>query len=73
MFITLSVIGFASTMIGNWGVNRKKRWAFVMWSIGNVMWISTVLMCSPVNWIQILTLICYAGFNIEGWIKWRDK
>lgn len=49
---------------GNW------RAGFVVWTIGNVLWIAVNLIGTP-NIAQIVMFAAYALLNIDGLRRWK--
>lgn len=69
MILILSIIGTILSLGGNIFIAKKNRIGFVLWFIGNVVWIAVNFFGIP-NIPMILMYVVYMVINIVGFIKW---
>lgn len=69
MILILSIIGTILSLGGNIFIAKKNRIGFVLWFIGNVVWIAVNFFGNP-NIPMILMYVVYMVINIVGFIKW---
>ena len=69
MILILSIIGTILSLGGNIFIAKKNRIGFVLWFIGNVVWIA-VNIIGTVNIPMVLMYVVYMVINIVGFIKW---
>lgn len=69
MILILSIIGTRLSLGGNIFIAKKNRIGFVLWFIGNVVWIAVNFLGNP-NIPMILMYVIYMIINIVGFIKW---
>ena len=69
MILILSIIGTILSLGGNIFIAKKNRIGFVLWFIGNVVWIA-VNIIGTVNIPMVLMYVVYMIINIVGFIKW---
>jgi len=48
----------------------KKRTCFVVWGVGNLVWLYDFLTQFPIQWAYIFLIGLYMVFNVWGWRKW---
>ena len=70
--VVLSLIAMATSLVGNILVNFKKRIGFIIWLVSNVLWI-LVNLFGELNVPQVAMFIVYAGLNIDGYFRWKNK
>lgn len=51
-------------------LGNKKKVCFIMFSMGNVLWI--IVSVIDRRWGAVLSLCVYTIFNIRNYIKWRN-
>lgn len=69
----LDIAGFffvAVSVLGNVGVNLKRRWGQALWIAANVFWIGFNLHIE--SYSQALLFTIYLGLAIWGWITWKE-
>ena len=69
MELVISLLAFCFTITGNLFINHKRKAGFVIWSIGDILWISVEVICG-VNWFRFLMFFTYILVNIDGYVKW---
>lgn len=69
MILILSIIGTILSLGGNIFIAKKNRIGFVLWFIGNVVWIA-VNIIGTVNIPMVLMYVVYMIINVIGFIKW---
>ena len=69
MVLILSIIGTILSLGGNIFIAKKNRIGFVLWFIGNVVWIA-VNIIGTVNIPMVLMYVVYMIINVVGFIKW---
>ena len=68
----LSVVGCTCAILGNYYVIKKRKSAFIIWTIGNFAWILYNIF-GPFNMSQVIMFVFYVIINIYGYIKWRKE
>lgn len=58
-------------VIGAWLVARKNRWGFMLWIIGNGLWI--VFGFINRHWGVVIQFSIFWGLALYGWINWRTE
>ena len=66
---TLSIFGLISTISGNILINYRRKIGFLVWIVGNILWI-LVNVFGTFNIFMVIMYVLYAALNIDGWIKW---
>lgn len=66
----LSIFGLVSTISGNVLINFRRRIGFLVWIIGNVLWI-LVNVFGTFNVFMVIMYVLYAALNVDGWIRWK--
>ena len=66
---TLSIFGLISTISGNILINHRQKIGFLVWIVGNILWI-LVNVFGTFNIFMVIMYVLYAALNIDGWIKW---
>ena len=69
MILILSIIGTILSLGGNIFIAKKNRMGWLMWLIGNVVWIAVNFLGNP-NIPMVLMYVVYMVINIVGFIKW---
>lgn len=69
MILILSIIGTILSLGGNIFIAKKNRIGWLMWLIGNVVWIAVNFLGNP-NIPMVLMYVVYMVINIVGFIKW---
>lgn len=70
---TLSVFALICSIAGNILINMKNRAGYIIWIIGNILWI-VINYIDHMNVSQVVMYIIYLILNIQGFIKWsRDN
>lgn len=65
----ISLIAFCLTISGNLLINNKKRLGFIIWTLGDIVWICVEFMFG-VNWFRFMMFFAYILVNIDGYRKW---
>ena len=65
----LSIFGLVSTISGNILINYRRKIGFLVWIIGNILWI-LVNVFGTFNLYMVIMYVLYAILNVDGWIKW---
>lgn len=65
----LSIFGLISTISGNLLINYRRRIGFLIWIVGNILWI-LVNVFGTFNLYMVIMYVLYAILNVDGWIKW---
>lgn len=68
--LILSIIGTLLSLGGNVLIALKKRSGWLVWIIGNIVWIA-VSIIGPTNYPMIFMYLVYIIINIIGFIKWQ--
>ena len=68
--IVLSLLAFCCTITGNLLINNRRRLGFVIWSIGDVLWIIIEFVCG-INWFRFMMFFTYIIVNVDGYLKWK--
>lgn len=72
MILILSILGTVFSLAGNILIAIKKRLGWIMWLIGNVLWIS-INFLNVMNVPMVVMYLVYMILNIIGFISWgRD-
>jgi nicotinamide riboside transporter PnuC len=71
MILILSVIGTILSLGGNIFIAKKNRMGWLMWLIGNVVWIA-VNFLGNLNIPMVLMYVVYMIINIIGFMKWKE-
>ena len=66
---TLSIFGLISTISGNILINHRRKIGFLVWIVGNILWI-LVNVFGTFNIFMVIMYVLYAALNVDGWIKW---
>lgn len=66
----LSIFGLVSTISGNVLINFRRRIGFLVWIIGNILWI-LVNVFGTFNVFMVIMYVLYAALNVDGWIRWK--
>lgn len=69
MILILSIIGTILSLGGNIFIAKKNRMGWLIWLIGNVVWIA-VNFIGTMNIPMVLMYVVYMIINIVGFIKW---
>lgn len=69
MILILSIIGTILSLGGNIFIAKKNRIGFILWFIGNVVWIA-VNIIGTVNIPMVLMYVVYMIINVIGFMKW---
>lgn len=72
MVLILSIIGSLLSLGGNIFIAKKNRIGWILWLIGNVVWI-TVNFIGTMNIPMVLMYVVYMIINIVGFIKWGQN
>ena len=72
MIDILSITALILSLAGNLLINYKKRIGFIVWLLSNILWIAVNLLGKP-NVSQIIMFIVYIGFNVHGFLNWRQE
>ena len=67
---TLSVFGLISTISGNILINFRRKIGFLVWIVGNILWI-LVNVFGTFNIFMVIMYVLYAILNVDGWIRWK--
>ena len=67
--IVVSLIAFCLTISGNLLINNKKKFGFIVWTLGDIVWIFIEFMFG-VNWFRFMMFFTYILVNIDGYRKW---
>ena len=65
----LSIFGLISTISGNLLINYRRKIGFLVWIVGNILWI-LVNVFGTFNLYMVIMYVLYAILNVDGWIKW---
>ena len=68
----ISALGAICSLGGNIFIILKKRVGWVIWIIGNILWILYNFI-SKFNAPMVIMYLVYAIINIIGFIKWGKK
>ena len=69
MILILSIIGTILSLGGNIFIAKKNRIGWLMWLVGNVVWIA-VNFLGTLNIPMVLMYVVYMVINIVGFVKW---
>lgn len=69
MILILSIIGTILSLGGNIFIAKKNRIGWLMWLVGNVVWIA-VNFLGTLNIPMVLMYMVYMIINVIGFIKW---
>lgn len=69
MILILSIIGTILSLGGNIFIAKKNRIGWLMWLIGNVVWIA-VNFIGTLNIPMVLMYVVYMIINVIGFVKW---
>ena len=69
MILILSIIGTILSLGGNIFIAKKNRMGWLMWFIGNVVWIA-VNFLGTLNIPMVLMYVVYMIINVIGFVKW---
>lgn len=69
MVLILSIIGTILSLGGNIFIAKKNRMGWLIWLIGNVVWIAVNFLGNP-NIPMVLMYVVYMVINIVGFMKW---
>ena len=69
LVMVLSIFGLISTISGNVLINYRRKIGFLIWIIGNILWI-LVNVFGTFNIFMVIMYIMYAALNVDGWIRW---
>lgn len=69
MILILSIIGTILSLGGNIFIAKKNRIGWLMWLIGNVVWIA-VNFIGTMNIPMVLMYVVYMIINVIGFVKW---
>lgn len=73
MIGVVSFIAMTISITGNVLVGMRKRGAFILWSISNLMWIG-ISFLTYVNVSQIVMYMVYLVINVWSFLSWKpDK
>lgn len=72
MILILSIIGTILSLGGNIFIAKKNRMGWLIWLIGNVVWIA-VNFIGTMNIPMVLMYVVYMIINIVGFIKWGQN
>jgi len=71
MVLILSIIGTILSLGGNIFIAKKNRMGWLIWLIGNVVWIAVNFLGNP-NIPMVLMYVVYMVINIVGFMKWKE-
>ena len=71
MILILSIIGTILSLGGNIFIAKKNRIGWLIWLIGNVVWIAVNFLGNP-NIPMVLMYVIYMIINIIGFMKWKE-
>jgi len=71
MVLILSIIGTILSLGGNIFIAKKNRMGWLIWLIGNVVWIAVNFLGNP-NIPMVLMYVVYMIINIVGFMKWKE-
>ncbi|OQA51430.1 MAG: Nicotinamide mononucleotide transporter [Bacteroidetes bacterium ADurb.Bin302] len=71
MILILSIIGTILSLGGNIFIAKKNRMGWLIWLIGNVVWIAVNFLGNP-NIPMVLMYVVYMVINIVGFMKWKE-
>jgi nicotinamide riboside transporter PnuC len=63
--------GFLFSMCGQLLIIYKNRYAFIIWNIGNVIWLYLAIKNNDLA--QVFMFIIYIIINVVTFIKWKNK
>ncbi len=73
MLVTvLSWFATALSLGGQFLINKKKKAAFPVWIVGNILWI-VVNILTTFNTANVVMYVIYTIMNIHGLIEWSRK
>ena len=72
MVLVLSILAAAFSILGNILIVFKKRIAFVIWAIGNVLWVWESIIDS-LNIPLIAMNVIYFGINAVAFYEWSKN
>lgn len=72
MTLILSILAAFFSILGNILIVFKKRIAFIIWAIGNVLWVWESIADSP-NFPLIAMNVIYFGINWVAFLEWRKN
>lgn len=68
----ISWLATASSLAGQFLINKKFKSAFIIWIISNVLWI-IVNIIGNFNTANVIMYIVYTVFNIVGYTNWKKS
>lgn len=70
MINTLSFLAFMLSITGNFFINAKRRYGFIIWIVSNILWI-VINFIGEINNFQIAMFATYIMFSIAGFREWK--
>lgn len=67
----LSIVATILSCGGNFFIIYKKKAGFVVWTLGNAVWIWVDVQIAM--YPQIIMMVFYAALNILGYIEWSKS
>lgn len=71
MITVLGWLGFIICMLGYSMLQNKKPSAFLVWNIGNIIWIALALFNN--DYPQVTMFTVYTFMNVKTYMSWRKE
>ena len=67
----VSFVAMVLSIAGNVLVGMKRKGAFILWGISNLMWIS-ISFLTYVNVPQVIMYMVYLAINVWSFLSWKS-
>lgn len=72
MVLVLSILAMLSSLGGNILIMFKKKSGWIVWILGNLLWI-LINFLGTLNVPMVIMYLVYIVINIMGFIEWKRK
>ena len=72
MILILSILAMLSSLGGNILIMFKKKSGWIVWILGNLLWI-LINFLGTLNVPMVIMYLVYIIINIMGFIEWKRK
>lgn len=72
MVLVLSILAMLSSLGGNILIMFKKKSGWIVWILGNLLWI-LINFLGTLNVPMVIMYLVYIIINIMGFIEWKRK
>lgn len=72
MVLILSILAMLSSLGGNILIMFKKKSGWIVWILGNLLWI-LINFLGTLNVPMVIMYLVYIIINIMGFIEWKRK